>query len=71
MIFYCVKQKHNVPHHLTKQKRFITSDNILKFRSSLKEINFTDVLNIQCPNEAYDAFNCIVTLLKSLFHFAQ
>ena len=30
-IFYCVKQKHNVPHHQTKQKRFITSDNILKF----------------------------------------
>ena len=48
------KNKHNM--HGMNQIRSISEVNISKFKNCLDEIDFNEILQMQCPNEAYNSF---------------
>ena len=60
------KNKHNK--HGMNQIRLISEVNIIIFKNCLDEIDFNEILQMQCPNEAYNSF-LNFTILLSNIHF--
>ena len=58
--------------HAINQIRSISEDSINKLKNCLDEIDFNTILQIQCPNEAYNSFlSYIILLSKTHLLFGQ
>ena len=56
-IFHLVQLKQNQSKTTDKiKKRLFTDTNISKFKQLLEETNFDQIMEINCPNEAFDKF---------------
>lgn len=66
--FYLIQDKSK---HIEQQtlvnKRIFSENNVNTFNESLDQTDFTDILNTDCPNVAYDKF---MTLYKDKFNIA-
>lgn len=54
--FHSVSHKHTHISSEIKQTRFYSDKNILKFKTLLDQTDFRNILQINCPNEAFDVF---------------
>ena len=66
-ILYCVRCKPTHAANITTRKRSFSVNNVKLFKSHLDEINFNQILEINCPNEAYNNF---IALYKEAFEKA-
>lgn len=66
-IFYCVLGKPTHSANISTKKRSFSDINVKSFKNHLTEINFTQILHITCPNEAYNNF---ITMYKEAFEKA-
>ena len=66
-IFYCVKCKPTQSKNAIIKKRSFSERNVNLFKSYLDEMNFTQILQINCPNEAYNNF---IVMYKEAFEKA-
>jgi hypothetical protein len=66
-IFYCVQCKPTQSKNAIIKKRSFSERNVKLFKSYLDEMNFTQILQINCPNEAYNNF---IVMYKEAFEKA-